>query len=393
MTARRSGGPRLHGRFDVPQGAFALDPDVPAPGVLGVQDAVGRVLADWARQEALGRVSGLTLDKGAAALRRFGGFAVACGAVDLTDVDGGLCQRWCDALKSNGKGRATSGRGERAALGTAHNRRGVLRAFFVTCQALGLDDRDPSVSVSLPPRPGTRYFRPLTEAEAAECRRVSVRSVGETRLPATVGLALGGVTTAEIPAVRVRDCWPEHRRVWAHGGGVRTAPRWVALDEWASAAVAARVAHLTTTVAADDLPGTLLVYSPKNPGTSPEKRQAAVCGQLGTVLRLAGLGQDPGLRPGAFAEHAAVRLFQETRSLTRVAAALGMASLDAAADALGHDWRTADLTCGPPGVADPDTPATYAGVARPGPGSTEGNGAGVARPGPGSADEASGGTP
>lgn len=362
MTTRRSGEAREHGRFDVPRGAFVLAAGVPAPGALPVLDAVERVLADWRRQEALGNVAALTLDKGTAALRRFARFAFAYGAESLTDVDGALCQRWCEALKSHGKGHVVAGRGERASLGTSHNRKGMLRAFFVTCQALGLDDRDPSVAVSLPARPNTRYFRPLTDTEAAECLRVSRRRAGETRLPVTVGLSLMGVTTAELPALRVRDCWPAQRRVWAHGGGTRTAPRWVALDAPTAAAVTARVAYLTATVPAEDLPDALLVYSPRNPGTSPEKRQAAVCGQLGTVLRLAGLGDDEGLRPGAFVEHAAVRIFAETASLPRVAAALGMASLDAAADALGHDWRTANRVPGPPGVPDPATPVTYAGV-------------------------------
>ena len=360
------GGPRLHGRFDVPRGAFVLAADVPTPGALTVPDAVERVLADWHRQTALGNVAESTLDKGTAALRRFARFAVVSGVGSLADVDADLCQRWCDALKSHGKGHVVAGRGARAALGTSHNRKGTLRAFFVTCQALGLDDRDPGVAISLPPRPTTRYFRPLTDTEAAECRRVSHKRAGETRLPVTVGLSLRGVTTAELPALRVRDCWPEQRRVWAHGGGVRTAPRWVELDGPTAAAVAARVAHLTATVATKDLPDALLVYSPRNPGTSPEKRQAAACGQLGGVLRLAGLGEDPGLRPGAFVEHAAVRIFQETQSLPRVAAALGMASLDAAADALGHDWRTTNRTPGPPGVPDPRTPVSYAGVVRPG---------------------------
>jgi len=374
MTKRRAGGPREHGKLDKPRGAFRLAADLDAAGALGVTDAVERVIADMERQELTGRVSRLTLHKVGPALTRFGGFAAAYGAETLADVDGVLCQRWCTAAKSNGRSPALPGRGERASVASSNARKVMLHGFFTTCQALGLTDRDPSAWVDLPPRT-TRSYRPLTEEEAGRCRKVAHQRVSETLLPAGTGVALRGVTTAEMAAIRVQDCYPTAGRVWAHGGGVRTAPRWVALDSYASDAVAARIAHHAARVAPQDLPGTLLLYKPKNPDAPGQKRQGATCMQLARVLRLAGLADDITVRPGSFVEYAATVLFAETRSLPAVAAALGMSSLDAIADALHHDWRTEHAVTGPPGVDDPVTPLSYAGVTRPGDELPSGSGA------------------
>ncbi len=366
MTKRRAGGPREHGRIDKPRGSFRLAPDLTSPGALSVAAAVERVVADLERQERLGKVSRQTMVKLAPALRRFGSFAAVYGAGTLADVDGDLCQRWCTAAKSNGRSPSLPGRGQQASVEGSNARKVLLHAFFTTCMALGLYDRDPSVAVYLPPRT-SRDYRPLTEAEAERCRKVAHQRVCSTLLPASAGLALRGVTTAELAALQVRDCFPEWGRVWAHGGGVRTAPRWVALDAYAADAVTARVAHHVARVLDPaDLPGTLLLYTPKTSDAPGAKRQGATCMQLARVLQLAGLSGDVTVRPGSFTEYAATALFAESRSLPAVAAALGMSSLDAIADALRHDWRSEHAVTGPPGVPNQVRPFSYAGVVRPG---------------------------
>ncbi len=365
MTKRRAGGPRVHGKIDKPRGAFRLAPDLTAPGALTVADAVERVVADMERQVQTGRLSRPTMLKMAPALVRFGAFAAVYGAGSLAAVDGDLCQRWCTSAKSNGRSPSLPGRGERASVASSNARKVMLHSFFTTCQAIGLTDRDPSVAVHLPPRT-SRGYRPLTEVEAELCRKKAHQRVSETLLPAGTGLALRGVTTAEMAAIRVQDCYPQAGRVWAHGGGVRTAPRWVTLDAYAIDAVTARIAHHAARVDPRDLPGTLLLYKPKSPDAPGAKRQGATCMQLARVLQLAGLSGDVTVRPGSFVEYAATVLFAQSRSLPAVAAALGMSSLDAIADALQHDWRTEHAVTGPPGVDTPNTPLSYAGVVRPG---------------------------
>ena len=209
VTSRRAGSARKHGRFELPSGAFVLTPGVASPGAMTVREAVDQVVADWERQAALGNVSGLTVEKFSPAVLRFAGYAAAAGVATLADVDGDLCWRWCTAKESTGFRFGQDRRIEPCSPKTSRARKATLRAFFVTCQALGLDDRDPSLTVTLPPLPVYRLFRPLTVQEAERVRKASHCRVGETRFPATVGLALCGVSTAESAAVRVRDCYPQ----------------------------------------------------------------------------------------------------------------------------------------------------------------------------------------
>jgi len=223
VTRHRAGSAREHGRFELPSGAFVLAPGVASLGAMTVREAGDRVVADGERQAALGNVAGLTVEKFSPAVLRFAGYAAAAGVATLADVDGDLCWRWCTAKGETGFRFGQDRRVEPNSPKTFRAGKAILRTFFVTCQALGLDDRDPSLTVTLPPLPVYRLFRPLTEQEAERVRKASHFRVGETRFPATVGLALSGVSTAET-AVRVRDCYPQAERVWAHGGGARTAP-------------------------------------------------------------------------------------------------------------------------------------------------------------------------
>jgi len=336
---------------------------------MGVAEAINLVLADWWEHYLRGDLSRLTFDKQADGLGRFAAYTRAFGVLLVADVDGGLCQKWCTALKANGQHAPRASKEVRAmtaAVSSRHNRRALLHAFFLTCHRLGVTDRDPSVGVVLPKRARTAWSRALTDQEAGWVRRAAQRTVIETRHPATTALALRGLTTAELPAIRVRDCWPTQMRVWAHGGATRTAARWVELDQRAAHAVTRRIEFLAGTVESGALPDTPLVYNPRNPDTKPEARQGAASSQLLKVLRQAGLGDDDALHAGSFVAHAAVRLWAETASLPKVAAALGLSSLDTTANLIGLDWRDDNQVSGPEGVPTPNTPMSYAGVPRPG---------------------------
>ena len=369
MSRSRATGPRPVGNIDGPTGSFRLAAGLPGPGAITIPDAAELVIADWEQHFLRGQLSRISVDAYTDALRRFVMYATALGVLALADIDGGFCQKWCTALKATGKHAPRASQAERSkksSLGTRYSRRSVLRAFFLTCYRLGLEDRDPSVGVALPARAHTRWLRALTDAEVRLALRAAQRTVVETRHPVTVALALRGLTTAELPAIRVRDCWPEQLRVWAHGGATRTAARWVVLDQHTAIAITRRIEFLARTVHPDDLADTPLIYSPKNPNSKPQSRQAAASNQLIKVLRQAGLGQDETLHAGAFAAHAAKRLYEQTGDLRKVAAALGLLSLDTTAEIVGLDWRHDCRVSGPPGVPTPNTPFSYAGVPRPG---------------------------
>lgn len=369
MTSARVGSARSQGRFDRPEGAFRLALGLQEPGGLPLTEAVELVAADWLRQLNEDKVAPLTYEKSERGVRRFAAYAKGQGVQQLADVTTEVAQAYCDArnaVAAGGIARAVAG--QPAAGGTKNSRRTHLRAFFNTCIALGLIDRDPTAGVVVPYRQRQRFVRPLTDAELAVCKHRSRKQVGETRLPAAVALASRGATTAELSAIRVRDVHLDAAKVWLHGGGTRTQARWVDLDDWSLDALRRRVTDLTATVAPDALADHPVVYVAARGDAAtkrPTSRQSSAAVTLGRVLELAGLAEVPGVRPSSFTEHAAGRIWKETGRLEAVAAQLGMRGLDLAADLLRHDWRDDWRVKGPDGVADPDTPATYAGTVLP----------------------------
>jgi site-specific recombinase XerD len=279
------GAARPHGRFDRPDGPFSLALGLRGPGGLPLGEAVDLVVDDWHRQLAEDKVAPVTVGHAEQNIRRFVAFAAGRGVRTLAEVDAKTCQAFCDARNAPPDGRPASPRGGApAAVGTKNSRKVTLRTFFVTCALLGLDDRDPTTNVVVPRRTSQRFVRALTDAELDRCRHRSRKSVGETRLPAACALASRGVTTAELPAIRVRDLFLDDALLWAHGGGTRTQARWVDLDQCSPDALRRRVEDLTSTVPSDQLLDTPLVYKPMSSAVRPEKRQAAAAVTLGQVL-------------------------------------------------------------------------------------------------------------
>lgn len=363
VTAARAGGARQHGRFDRLEGAFSLALGVPGPGRLPIDEAIALVVADWQRQLREDKVSQVSVEQAERAVGRFAVYAARQGVHTLVDVTTPVCQAYCDARNAFGRrGTHAETAGMPAAVGTRTSRLTMLRAFFSACQLLGLDDRDPTVGVVVPPRETSRSFRPLTDAEYALCQRRSRKNAKETRLPAAVALAGRGATTAELPAIRVRDVHMDAAKVWIHGGGTRTQNRWADLDPWCVETLARRIDDLASTRPADLLRDTALVYTPTGRKIVANARQNAAAVTIGMVLEHAGLDRTPGVRPMSFVERAAVLAWEETGRLEAVAARLGMRSLDKVADMLRHDWRTEFRVAGPSGVPDPTDPPTYAGT-------------------------------
>ena len=59
----------------------------------------------------------------------------------------------------------------------------------------------------------------------------------------------------------------------------------------------------------------------------------------GEVLALAGLGDDPAIRPASITAVAGVQAFEATRSIEAAAVRLGLGSLDSAARAIAWNWQ------------------------------------------------------
>ena len=217
----------------------------------------------------------------------------------------------------------------RPSVATMHLRRSALRLYFRTARQLGLCSGDPTLDLALPARSSLR-MRALTEDEVALCRSFSVSSLTETRRPAAWALAEASARTSEIPHIRVRDVDVERGRVWLWGS-TKAEPRWGGLNEWGRKHLARRVERVQSKG-----PDVLLVYD----GACDDKvAQISSCIAIGDILRMAGLGKEPDVRPHSVVAWAGNKAFSESGRIEAVAKTLGARSLDRAAALIGWDWR------------------------------------------------------
>ena len=240
MSRGRAGAAARQGRTAGPDGPFVLAPGLSAPGAVPLDEAVALAAAELDRQGAAGIIDTGTARAAGIYARRLAAYALAAhGVTTLAGVDRDVAELYIHSANARGEG----GGPGRAALGTKHSRRGYVRQLFRVCRRLGLDDRDPTADVVLLPRP-VRLVRALTDAEMLRCQDAAFRTTTETRLPCALALARSGATTSEAPRMTVDDVCLDHRRAWAHGGGARTLPRWLALDDWSAEQVVRRLRWL-----------------------------------------------------------------------------------------------------------------------------------------------------
>jgi integrase/recombinase XerC len=148
-------------------------------------------------------------------------------------------------------------------------------------------------------------------------------------LPAVWALAEAGVTTGEIPTVRGIDVDPAAGAVWV-SGSTKTDARTATLSEWGAQQIRRRLDM------PERDPSVAVVYAGSG---SPESAQASVSGAIGDVLRRAGLGDEPDVRPRSVTAWVGRQVFLETGQIEAVARRLGLRSLDRAAALIAWDWH------------------------------------------------------
>jgi integrase len=213
-------------------------------------------------------------------------------------------------------------------LSTMHFRRSAVRLLFREARRAGLADGDPTLDLAIPPR-SSLGLRPLTDDEVALCRSSAGRSLSETRLPAAFAFAEATARTSELPQIRIQDVDLDRGKVWLDGGS-KTAERWGTMSSWGVEQLARRL-HRLEKLPAD----TPIVYEGRG---SAQSAQASACVALATVLRAAGLGAEPDVRPASIAAWAGASAFGHGAPIDEVARMLGVASLDQAARLIGWDW-------------------------------------------------------
>jgi integrase/recombinase XerC len=211
---------------------------------------------------------------------------------------------------------------------TMRLRRSTLRLLFRTAREIGLLEGDPTVDLALPPRTNNAP-RPLNDDEVDECRRVCLHDLTSTRL--SVAWALGEATarTSEIPHITLADVDLERRRIWTHGSS-KTDARWGELTDWGTTQVAR---HLKAAGALTD--STAIAYVGSG---NVESRRSFSSQAVRETMQRAGLTSDPSVKPASLAAWAGRRVLSDTGRIERVALALGVHSLDAAARAIGWNW-------------------------------------------------------
>jgi len=354
VSRGRAGEQRRRGRVAGPDGPFALAAGLKAPGALPLADAVDLVCADLDRQAVDGTITPATAYGIVCMVRRFGVYATTQQVGALREVDQDVCELYIRSLNTPGYGLIrVTGVPSPSRPATEYSRRNILRTLFKTARALGLDDRDPTADIVLPPRV-LGQTRTATLEEVERCQDAARFTLTETLLPCVLALFLAGQGTAEIPYTDPSHVHLDARRVWSHGG-TKTVARWVPLDDWQAEMISRRIDWLAQRAQRGLDQGThrTLTYTPRRDGTPHHFRQASASNAVWNVMRRAGLSKVPDLGSKSLRQYVGQDIYDQTGSLAQVATRFGMVSLDAAADLIGLDWRADNALDGPTGVPTP----------------------------------------
>ena len=304
----------------------AADAQPPAESGAGMSAIVTAAIGRWA---ASGEFTEQTLSRCGETVARFARRLDAQGVEGPEEVTVEHCRGFVDA---------TTTKGQAPELTTRHARRTALRMLFRTLRELGHPVSDPTLDLHLPPRSATTA-RPLTEPEVTLCRASTrLGEAGSVTLQRAVCWALAEATavTSEITAVRLGDLDDPHGPRWVRLAGTRRHdPRLGELTDWGSTIVARQAALLHER---RSTPATLLSY--RGSGTPGEAvAQASACNAVGAVLTLAGLTDEPDVRPASVRNWAGRRLYDAGMPIEQVARRLGARSLDSAAADIALGWR------------------------------------------------------
>lgn len=342
VTRQRSGSPRKQGRVPGLQGLFVLADGLVGPGLMSVAEAIEQVLAEWAQAVTRGEVAASTVQTHAKVLATLDKYAKAKAIDYISDLDAVALHSWYQAPAAR--------TGSLPTANTVALRQSVARSLFRTMAKLGITDRDVTVAVPALRRP-ERVVNPLTGAQVQKLKDASIRRrgahSGSSKRPAALALALLGLQSKEIPAIRVCDIDFIAGTVWAHDGGARVTERHVPIDDaWAWKVLAERVQYLQKTHG--DASQMSVAYEPgvARGGTTPRNPAAATSNTLDGIFKDAGVKQPGRVRIASLNEYVAKRVYDETSSLMDTAVRLGMRSLDAVAHIVDPDWFDQRLTNG-----------------------------------------------
>lgn len=257
-------------------------------------------------------------------IRGLFGFMSIRGVRYLHDATTALVVEWIWA-----PGKTHSGEHYRPAVSTARSRRRSAVVAFEEARARGAQI-DPTELVGeriVLPSDVVR-FRPLTDEEIEQGRAFS--DPGPITDGGSLMFALVEVgRPSEVTRVRTRDIDLDAGTVAFSGPAARVCP----FSEWGL-----RIVRLFFANAHPLAPDDLVCFAPLGARVSAGR---AVEARVRHILVSAGLAEKPGVSVGSIRLYSARKVF-EAHGIEAAARFLGTASLDAAARAVGHNWRQGD---------------------------------------------------
>jgi hypothetical protein len=217
---------------------------------------------------------------------------------------------------------------------TMHLRRSALRAGFTTLRRLGLFHGDPTLDLSLPAR-SQLAARAAVDDEIMLLRMSSVAS-RESRQPSVLALAEATATTSEMPFMTALDIDDvENPQFVQLPGTSRVRSRLGVLTPWGSRVIRRAIQERRKQGIPDSTP---LVYS----GCKDEEAsgQASICVAMRSIVKRAGLGNEPDFSPRSVSFWAGRQAFDAApdAKIEAAARAMGITSLDKAARRVDYSW-------------------------------------------------------
>lgn len=249
---------------------------------------------------------------------RFAGFCLdGFGLGELDEVTPAVARTFVTAADADGRPAGAS---------VQRARRSAVRALYRCGRGIGVASKDPTADIRLPALTSLRA-RPLTDDEVLECRAVSTWSLTSSRRALAWALAEATCRSGEIPNVLPGDVDLETGALVIRGGG-RCRPRTGQLTEWGREQIADHVAQTPD-------PHSPLIYAGE---TARLGGLASANSAISQVLQRAGVADEPDVRPSSVVAWAGTKVLERTGRIELVAYALGLTSLDSAADFIGWTW-------------------------------------------------------
>ena len=258
-------------------------------------------------------------------IKSFFGFLEARNIFKLTDTTGDIVVEWIESPGHDEK----RGVLYQPATTTRRNRRWAARSALTAARLLGVPINPAALIRGSVIVDTGRKTRLLTDSQLDAVKTHANPGIMCSRRSVIVALSLAGAKPAEIAHVRLADVNLAEREVTL-GKNRRRVNR---LGCWECDTIGRRISQHP--------PSSVFEPLGVRAATDPKGAERSVRTQLSQLLRQAGIGHIDGVTGMSIRNTAARQIFEQ-HGIESAARFLGTASLDTAAAAVGHEWKSCD---------------------------------------------------